>query len=186
MRDADLRPHLGAVLCRPDADQAVAGKDKEVLVHGDGKWLWTLTHCDDFAKGFVPQLGSIRTMAFDITSDDVLTWNQITMILAEAAGAKPRIAHVPSDAIAAADSAWDAALHGDSAHSMIFENSNLRSVVPAYVATITLEQAAPEIIAWLDQDSPKPAALRANPQVQSPSTSTCGSTRSSIFATARQ
>jgi nucleoside-diphosphate-sugar epimerase len=127
---------------------------KEVVVHGDGTSLWTLTHADDFAKGFVPLLGNTRTIgeAFHITSDHVLTWNQITMILAKAAGAEARIVHVPSDAIAAADPAWGAALLGDSAHSMIFDNSKLRSVVPDYVATITLEQAAPEIIAWHDED----------------------------------
>ena len=60
--------------------------------------------------------------------------------------------HVPSDAIAAADPDWGAGLLGDKAHSMIFDNSKLRSVVPDYVATITLEQAAPEIIAWHDED----------------------------------
>jgi nucleoside-diphosphate-sugar epimerase len=127
---------------------------KEVVVQGDGTSLWTLTHSDDFAKGFVPLLGNTRTIgeAFHITSDDVLTWNQITMILATAAGAEAKIVHVPSDAIAAADPDWGSALLGDSAHSMIFDNSKLRAVVPDYVATITLEQAAPNIIAWLDQD----------------------------------
>jgi nucleoside-diphosphate-sugar epimerase len=127
---------------------------KEVVVQGDGTSLWTVTHSDDFAKGFVPLLGNTRTLgeSFHITSDDVLTWNQITMILASAAGAEAKIVHVPSDAIAAADPIWGPALLGDSAHSMIFDNSKLRSVVPDYVATITLEQAAPEIIAWHDQD----------------------------------
>ena len=72
--------------------------------------------------------------------------------MAAAAGAEAKIVHVPSDAIAAADPDWGPALLGDSAHSMIFDNSKLRSVVPDYVATITLEQAAPEIIAWHDQD----------------------------------
>jgi nucleoside-diphosphate-sugar epimerase len=127
---------------------------KEVVVQGDGTSLWTVTHSDDFAKGFVPLLGNTRTNgeAFHITSDDVLTWNQITMILAAAAGAEAKIVHVPSDAIAAADPIWGPALLGDSAHSMIFDNSKLRRVVPDYLATITLEQAAPEIIAWHDQD----------------------------------
>ena len=120
----------------------------------DGTSLWTLTHSEDFAEGFVPLLGSTRTLgeAFHITSDDLLAWNQIIMILAKAAGAEPRIVHVPSDVIAAADPDWGATLLGDSAHSMIFDNSKLRSVVPDYVATITLEQAAPEIIAWHDED----------------------------------
>jgi nucleoside-diphosphate-sugar epimerase len=99
-------------------------------------------------------LGNPRTIgeAFHITSDDVLTWNQITMILAAAAGVEAKIIHVPSHTIAAADPNWGPALLGDSAHSMIFDNSKLRSVVPDYVATITLEQAAPEIIEWHDGD----------------------------------
>jgi nucleoside-diphosphate-sugar epimerase len=127
---------------------------KEVVVQGDGTSLWTLTHSDDFAKGFAPLLGNTRTIgeAFHITSDDVLTWNQITMILAAAAGTEAKIVHVPSDAIAAADPNWGPALLGDSAHSMIFDNSKLRRLVPDYVATITLERAAPEIIAWHDQN----------------------------------
>ncbi|HJV13264.1 MAG TPA: NAD-dependent epimerase/dehydratase family protein [Propionibacteriaceae bacterium] len=137
---------------------------KEVVVQGDGTSLWTLTHSDDFAKGFVPLLGNTRTIgeAFHITSDDVLTWNQITMILAAAAGAEAKIVHVPSDAIAAADPNWGPALLGDSAHSMIFDNSKLRRVVPDYVATITLEQAAPEIIAWHDQN---PSQQRFDPDL---------------------
>jgi nucleoside-diphosphate-sugar epimerase len=128
--------------------------EREVVVHGDGTSLWTLTHSDDFAKGFVPLLGNTRTIgeAFHITSDDVLTWNQIIMILAKAAGAEAKIVHVPSETIAAINPGWGAQLLGDSAHSLIFDNSKLRSVVPDYVATITLEQAAPEIIAWHDQD----------------------------------
>jgi len=127
---------------------------KEVVVQGDGTSLWTVTHSDDFAKGFVPLLGNSRTIgeAFHITSDDVLTWNQITTILAQAAGAEAKIVHVPSDAIAAAHLDWGPQLLGDSAHSMTFDNSKLRSVVSDYVATITLEQAAPEIITWHDQD----------------------------------
>jgi nucleoside-diphosphate-sugar epimerase len=128
--------------------------EREVVVHGDGTSLWTLTHSDDFAKGFVPLLGNTRIIgeAFHITSDDVLTWNQIIMILAKAAGAEAKIVHVPSETIAAINPGWGAQLLGDSAHSLIFDNSKLRSVVPDYVATITLEQAAPEIIAWHDQD----------------------------------
>ena len=64
----------------------VAGKP--VIVHGDGTSLWTLTHHDDFARAFVPLLGHPRTLgeAIHITSDDVLTWNQIAAALAAALG----------------------------------------------------------------------------------------------------
>jgi len=127
---------------------------KPVVVHGDGTSLWTLTHQVDFARGFVPLLGHPRTLgeAFHITSDDVLTWNQIARSLAAAAGVEARLVHVPSDAIAAADPEWGAGLLGDKAHSMIFDNSKLRSVVPDYRATIPFEQGAREIVAWHDAD----------------------------------
>ena len=127
---------------------------KPVIVHGDGTSLWTLTHHLDFAQGFVPLLGHPRTIgeAFHITSDDVLTWNQIARSLASAAGVEARLVHVPSDAIAAADSEWGAGLLGDKAHSMVFDNSKLRSVVPGYRATIPFEQGAREIVAWHDAD----------------------------------
>jgi nucleoside-diphosphate-sugar epimerase len=127
---------------------------RPVVVHGDGTSLWTLTHHEDFARGFVPLLGHPRTVgeAFHITSDDVLTWNQIAAALAAAAGATPDIVHVPSDAIAAADPDWGAGLLGDKAHSLTFDNSKLRGVVPDFRATIPFEQGAREIVAWYDED----------------------------------
>jgi nucleoside-diphosphate-sugar epimerase len=127
---------------------------KEIVVHGDGTSLWTLTHNRDFARGFVPLLGNSRTFgeAFHITSDEVLTWNQIAGMLAAAAGVTARIVHIPSDVIAAADPAWGAGLLGDKAHSMVFDNSKLRSVVPGYQATIGFEEGAREIVAWHDAD----------------------------------
>jgi nucleoside-diphosphate-sugar epimerase len=127
---------------------------RPVVVHGDGTSLWTLTHHADFARGFVPLLGHPRTVgeAFHITSDDVLTWNQIATALGAAAGAVPDIVHVPSDAIAAADPAWGASLLGDKAHSLTFDNSKLRSVVPDFCATIPFEAGAREIVAWHDED----------------------------------
>jgi nucleoside-diphosphate-sugar epimerase len=127
---------------------------KPVIVHGDGTSLWTLTHHADFARGFVPLLGHPRTVGdvFHITSDDVLTWDQIAGTLASAAGLTARIVHVPSDAIAAADPEWGAGLLGDKAHSMVFDNSKLRGVVPGYLPTIPFEQGAREIVGWHDED----------------------------------
>ena len=127
---------------------------REVVVHGDGTSLWTLTHHADFATGFVPLLGHPRTLgeAFHITSDDALTWDQITRALASAAGVEARIVHVPSDVIAAEDPGWGAGLLGDKAHSMVFDNSKVRRVVPSFRPTITFEQGAREIVDWFDAD----------------------------------
>ncbi|TKR24715.1 SDR family oxidoreductase [Cellulomonas hominis] len=127
---------------------------REVVVHGDGTSLWTLTHHADFARGMVPLLGNPRTLgeAFHITSDDTPTWDQIVRALAAAAGVEPRIVHVPSDAIAAADPEWGAGLLGDKAHSMVFDTTKLRRLVPDFATTIRFEQGAREIVDWHDAD----------------------------------
>ena len=115
--------------------------------------LWTLTHHRDFAQGFVPLLGHSRTIgdSFHITSDDVLTWDQI------AGPWRPRWARPPTSSravgrIASADPQWGASLLGDKAHSLVFDNSKLRSVVPGYRAVIPFEQGAREIVDWYDAD----------------------------------
>jgi nucleoside-diphosphate-sugar epimerase len=129
-------------------------KGKKVIVHGDGSSLWVLTHHEDFAKGFVGLLGNHRAIghAFHITSDEVLTWNQIYTYLAHAAGAEPQIVHVPSDLIAAYDPELGAGLLGDKAHSVIFDNTKIKGLVPDFAATIPFSLGAREMVDWFDAD----------------------------------
>lgn len=127
---------------------------KKVIVHGDGTSLWALTHHRDFAKGFVGLLGHPQAIgeAFHITSDELLTWNQIFETVGRAAGAEPNLVHIPSDLIAAHDPEWGPSLLGDKAHSMIFDNTKIRRFVPDFTATIPFARGAEEIIAWYDAD----------------------------------
>ncbi len=129
-------------------------KGKRVIVHGDGTSLWHLTHHADFAKGFVGLLGNHRAIgeAFHITGDEVLTWNQIYEFLAHAAGVKAHLVHISSEFIAAFDAEWGAGLLGDKAHSVIFDNTKIKRLVPDFTATIPFAQGAREIIAWYDAD----------------------------------
>ncbi len=129
-------------------------KGKPVLVHGDGTSLWVLTHHRDFARGFVGLLGNSRALgeAFHITSDELLTWNQIFETVAQAAGTRAEKVHVPSAWIAAFDAAWGASLLGDKTHSMIFDNAKIKQFVPDYAASIPFARGAEEIMAWYDAD----------------------------------
>ena len=129
-------------------------KGKKIIVHGDGTSLWVLTHHRDFARGFVGLLGNSRALGevFHITSDELLTWNQIFEIVAQAAGTTAHMVHIPSDVIAAFDPEWGAGLLGDKAHSMIFDNTKIKRVVPDYAATIPFARGAEEILAWYDAD----------------------------------
>lgn len=130
-------------------------RGKPVIVHGDGTSLWTLTHHDDFARAFVPLLGNALTLgeAYHITSDEILTWDAIHRILAEAAGAEAKIVHVPSDVIAHYDPRWGESLLGDKTHSVLFDNTKIKRLVPGFSAKIPFSQGAREIIDYYDADA---------------------------------
>jgi len=137
-------------------------RGEPVIVHGDGTSLWTLTHANDFAKGFVGLMGNAHAIgeAFHITSDEWLTWNQIHEILAAAAGVKPTLVHVPSDLIAAYDKAWGESLLGDKTHSFILDNCKVKHLVPDFICTTPFSRGAEEIIAWHMAD---PARQQVDP-----------------------
>ncbi len=130
-------------------------RGEPVIVHGDGTSLWVLTHHRDFARAFVGLLGNPHAIGepFHITSDEFLTWNQIYGLLAEAAGvAAPQLVHVPSRLIDAYDPEWGASLVGDKMHSVIFDNTKIKRLVPDFEATIPYARGAEEVIAWYDAD----------------------------------
>jgi nucleoside-diphosphate-sugar epimerase len=127
---------------------------KPIVVHGDGTSLWTLTHAEDFARGFVGLLGHTQTIghAFHITSDFVLTWNQVYEAIGDALGVKPVFVHIPSEFIARVDPNTGAGLLGDKMWSAIFDNSKIKRFVPDYVATIPFHEGIRRTLAWFQAD----------------------------------
>jgi nucleoside-diphosphate-sugar epimerase len=127
---------------------------KKVVVHGDGTSLWVLTHARDFAKGLVGLLANPHALgeAFHITSDEVLTWDQIYNIVGHAVGEEPIIVHVPSDTIALFDPRTGAGLLGDKAHSVIFDNSKIRRFAPGFQATVSFREGIIEVLDWFHAD----------------------------------
>ncbi|MBQ7839206.1 MAG: SDR family oxidoreductase [Lachnospiraceae bacterium] len=125
---------------------------KPVLIHGDGTSLWTATFNTDFAKGFVGLMGNAHAIgeAVQITSDETLTWNQIYQITADALGVPLKAYHVSSDFLAAANdfNAGDGLL-GDKAHSVVFDNSKLKRLVPDFVATVRFDQGVRRCIDYI-------------------------------------
>jgi nucleoside-diphosphate-sugar epimerase len=129
-------------------------KGKKIIVHGDGTSIWTMTHTNDFAKGFVGLLGNPKSIgeAFHITSDELLTWNQMANMIGEAAGLKPDILHVPSEIIARFDAELGYSLLGDKSHSMIFDNSKIKKYVPAFKATIPFSEGVKQVLEWFENN----------------------------------
>lgn len=135
---------------------------KKVIVHGDGSSLWTLTHSKDFAKAFIGLMGNIHAIgeAFQITSDESLTWNQIYEIIGSALQVTPKIVHIPSETLAKAYPELTGGLLGDKTHTVIFDNSKVKKIVPDYKATIRFDQgvriAVANILADKELQRPDP------------------------------
>ena len=127
---------------------------KPVLVHGDGSSLWTLTWNEDFARGFVGLLGNPKAIgeAFQIMSDEQLTWNQVYECTAQALGVPLRLYHVSSDFLAAVapdDYDFTGNLLGDKAVTVVFDCTKLKRAVPGFQATTRFDEGVRRCIAYL-------------------------------------
>lgn len=122
---------------------------KPVIIHGDGTSLWTLTHNSDFAQGFCGLLGNPHAIgeAFQITSDETLTWNQIYETVANILNVKLNAYHVSSEFLAdISDYDFAGSLIGDKACSVVFDNSKLKKVVPEYKPIVHFEEGIKKTI----------------------------------------
>lgn len=139
-------------------------KGKPIIVHGDGSSIWTVTHSEDFGRGFVGLLGHQQAIgqSFHITSDELLTWNQIYEAVGAAVDVKPNIVHIASDFICAEskkiDWIWmggnfqDGNLLGDKAVSTIFDNTKIKTFVPEFKAVVPFKQGIKRTIEWFQAD----------------------------------
>ena len=130
-------------------------RGKKVIVPGDGSSLWVSTHNSDFAQGLVGLLGHQQAIghAFHITSDEVLTWDQLYRITAQAAGVEAQIVHIASDYVGACLPDEVGGLTGDKAVSVVFDNSKIKRFVPGYCAKVPFAQGIQRTIDWFDADS---------------------------------
>ena len=127
---------------------------KPVLVHGDGSSLWTLTWNEDFAQGFIGLLGNPKAIgeAFQIMSDEQLTWNQIYECVAKALNVTPKLYHVASDFLAATSPReWDfmGNLLGDKAVTVVFDCTKLKRAVPGFQATTRFDEGVRRCVAYI-------------------------------------
>ena len=127
---------------------------KPVLVHGDGSSLWTLTWNEDFARGFIGLLGNPKAIgeAFQIMSDEQLTWNQIYECVGNALHTTPKLYHVSSDFLAAvAPKEYDLTgnLLGDKAVTVAFDCTKLKRAVPGFCATTRFDEGVRRCVDYI-------------------------------------
>ena len=129
-------------------------KGKKIIIPGDGTSLWTITWNGDFARGLVGLLGRQDAVgeAFSITSDEVLSWNQIFLEVGKALGLKMDIVHIASDLLAAYDADAIGSLIGDKINSAVFDNSKIKRFVPDFKCEVPWAEGMRRAIAWHEAD----------------------------------
>ena len=127
---------------------------KPLIVPGDGTSLWTVTHNSDFARGFVGLLGRRQAIghAFNIMSDEVLTWDEIYRQVATAAGVEAQIVHIASDFIAACMPEMRGTLLGDKSVSAVFDTTKIKRFVPDFRPSTPFSEGIRRTVAWFDAD----------------------------------
>ena len=134
-------------------DRMIRGQ--KMVVPGDGTSLWVVTHNTDFAEGLVGLLGHAQAIgeAFHITSDEVLTWDQLFRIVGTTVGVEPQLVHIPSDFIATCLPEKTGTLLGDKSVSVVFDNSKIKRFVPGYCATTSFAEGMRQSLAWFNADA---------------------------------
>ena len=125
---------------------------KSVFIHDDGESPWTLTTSADFAVGLAGLVGKPEAIGevFHITSDEVLTWNQIYAEIAAALGVEsPQIVKVPTDFICQVAPQLTGTLKGDKAHPGVFDNSKIKRLVPDFRCRTPFREGVRESVRWL-------------------------------------
>ena len=115
---------------------------KPVIIQGDGSSLWAVTFNSDFAIGFTGLMGNRHAIgeAFQITGDEILTWDQIHQTIADALGVELKPYHVSSDFLSEVGKKYGydftGSLLGDKAVSVAFDNSKLKRLVPQMTTNV--------------------------------------------------
>ena len=126
----------------------------KVIVPGDGTSLWVLTWNADLARGLVGLLGNPNAIgqAFQITSDEVLSWDQIHLEVYQALGLAPNLIHIPSDLIAAFWPHATGSLIGDKSNSVVFDNSKIKRFVRDFICEVKWAEGVRRSLAWFESN----------------------------------
>ena len=145
-------PLVGASWSHPYTVVDRMKRGEKVIIPGDGTSLWVLTWNADFAKGLIGLLGDAEAIgeAFHITSDEVLTWNQIFFEVYQALGLKPKVVHISSEMVIKRDPDKLGTLLGDKVNSVVFDNSKIKRFVPEFSCEVNWAKGLRLSLTWFE------------------------------------
>ena len=135
---------------------------KPVLIAGDGTNIWTITHSKDFADALIGLIKNKSSIGedFHISSDELITWLDMTKYLLDAMNIKEyKLIHIPIKELINIDipkssnlnivSAFGKAFEGHRMWCDIYDNSKIKQYVPNWRSKILFKDGIKETINWL-------------------------------------
>ncbi|WP_338044739.1 NAD-dependent epimerase/dehydratase family protein [Paenibacillus periandrae] len=128
---------------------------KPLVMFGDGTTPWAFTFAPDLAKAFVGAVGNTRTYnkAYHATHEDVHIWNDLYVEFGSIIGIEPQIVHIPSELLAKANPGLFAHLVFEKSYSGLFDNSLIKSDIPGFEATISLNEGLCMMLDWYESEA---------------------------------
>ena len=142
--------------CWPVIQRMIDGK--EVLIHGDGESVWTSTHANDFAKGFIPLINHPNVIGeiIQIMNPAPHTWNEVYRILADLLHVDYKPVYVGSVQLSSS-SIYDfkTSIQGDKMFSCLYDVSKIKGLVQAYSPSISLKDGLRLYLAYMQRHPEK-------------------------------
>ena len=114
-------------------------EEKPTIIPGDGSSLWSVTNHRDFARALSGLIGNPQAIGetVNISSDEVLTWNQIYHTIADTLGVPLHPFYVSSMFLdQAGPYGLKRCLTGERTQSIVFQNDKLKRLSPGFRAKI--------------------------------------------------
>jgi|UniRef100_UPI00404A0A4E nucleoside-diphosphate-sugar epimerase len=124
-----------------------------IIVSGDGHGLWQSAYSEDVGVGFAYAARNPKCFgqAYNITADEVVTWDEYTIRTAAAIGAPaPRIVHLPSDLLLAIDRERYLALAEIFRYHGVYSNEKLKRAVPEFRNATSYEEGVRRTVESMD------------------------------------
>lgn len=130
-------------------------KGKPLVMFGDGNTPWSFTFTSDLAKALVGLLGNEKTygQSYHACSEERTVWNDLYLEFGKVLGIEPKIVHIPTDLLYAADPEMFGHLYFEKTFTGLFDNAKIKSAVPDFVCDLSLNAGIKMIIAWFEKEA---------------------------------
>jgi nucleoside-diphosphate-sugar epimerase len=140
-------------------------KQQPIIVHGDGTSLWCAAHADDVGPAFARAAGNPTAFdkAYNVTGEEVLTWNDMYRKAARVLGApEPQLVHIPTDFLIQAAPGQAAIVAENFSHPNIFDNSAAQRDLD-FGYTVSFAEGVRRGLQWQQADGKIETAESADP-----------------------